>query len=117
MRDARLNLQLALKAGEPLETASKKIILSADPVELGPEEIGGFIRHRGWTITVDSTARLTWPVFGFNPYRNAPETELRHAVGRLTVPIQVKPPAQVPMDWREQVIEFVIETDPGLAFP
>jgi hypothetical protein len=110
MRDAQLNLQLALKEGETLETASRKIVLSSEPVELGPEEIGGFIRHTGWKMTVDPSASLTWPVFGFNPYRNAPETELRHAVGRLAVPIRLKPPAKIPMDWREQVIELVIET-------
>jgi len=112
MKDAQLNLQLSLKPGETLETASKKIVLGSDRIELGPEEIGGSIRHRGWKISVDPTARLIWPVFGFNPYRNALETELRHAVGQLTIRVEVQPPDQGALDWRKQTIDFVIEADP-----
>src|SRR5215831_7626855 len=49
--EARLTLQLCLKPGEELETATgKKIALSAERVELGPEELGGWIRHHGWTL-------------------------------------------------------------------
>jgi len=58
LRDAQLNLQLVLKAGETLETAKTKIVLDEKRVELGPDQIGGWIRHRGWTLRVDSTARL-----------------------------------------------------------
>jgi len=111
MRDGQLNLQLVLKAGEPLETAQAKIVLGEDRVELGSEEIGGSVRHRGWTLEVDPTARLTWPVFPFNPYRNAPETELRHAVGVLTVPLRVEPPTEGALNWRRQEIAFAIETN------
>ena len=32
------------------------------------------------------STRLVWPVLPFNPYRNAPEKELRYAVGVLSVP-------------------------------
>ena len=109
MRDVRLNLQLVLKGGETLETAHSSNVLGTDRVELGPAEIGGWIRHRGWTLHVDPTARLTWPVFGFNPYRNAPETELHHAVGMLTVPVRVQPPADGPLNWRRQEIAFTLE--------
>lgn len=108
MRDVRLNLQLVLEPGEALETAREKIELSGEPVELSPEQIGGVIRHRGWTLEVDSTASLKWPVFGFNPYRNAAETELRHAVGVLTVPVRVQPPADGPLNWRRQQIRFTL---------
>jgi hypothetical protein len=113
MRTVQLNLQLVLKAGEPLETGRSKIMLGADRVELGPNEIGGWIRHRGWTLHVDPTARLTWPVFGFNPYRNAPETELRHAVGVLTVPVCVQPPTEGPLNWRRQEIAFTVVASSG----
>jgi hypothetical protein len=109
MRDAQLNLQLVLKAGESLETAHRKIVLSEERVDLGLEEIGGFVRHRGWTIYLDASARLTWPVFGFNPYRNAPETELRHAVGVLSVPLKVHPVNEGELNWRRQEIAFRIK--------
>ena len=84
-------LQLVLKAGETLETAAgKKITLGSEAVELGPEAIGGSIRHHGWTLRVDPSARLVWPVHPFNPYANGPETSLEHAVGALSVPLKLK---------------------------
>ena len=75
-----------LKAGETLETgAGKNIALGAERIELGPAEIGGWIRHHGWMMKVDPTARLVWPVYPFNPYGNAPETGVEWAVGALSV--------------------------------
>ena len=89
--EAFLTLQLVFKAGEALETATgKKITLGNEPVELSPEAIGGWIRHRGWTLRVDPSARLVWPVHPFNPYANGPETSLEHAVGALSVPLRLK---------------------------
>ena len=75
-------------AGEALETARKKILLDEKRVELGPDEIGGRPRHRDWAMQVDPAARLVWPVLPFNPYGNAPETDLRYAVGVLPAPVQ-----------------------------
>jgi hypothetical protein len=113
LQDVKLNLQLCLKAGESLETAGSKIMLSEDRIELGPEQIGGLIRHRGWTLTVDPAARLTWPVLPFNPYANAPEKDMRHAVGVLTVPVSVKPPpSDAPLNWRRGEIAFELSTTP-----
>ena len=40
-----------------------------------------------------------------------PETELRHAVGQLTVPIDAVPPTEGALNWREQTIDFVVEID------
>lgn len=89
--EAGLNLQLALKPGQTLETgAGKKIILGSDPIELGPNDIGGWVRDGGWTLKVDPNARLVWPIYPYNPYANAPEKTLEHAVGRLTVPLELK---------------------------
>ena len=106
-KTCRLNLQLCLRAGEALETAKTKIVLGARPLELGPDQIGGWLRHRGWTLHVDPAARLTWPVLPFNPYANAPEKDLRHAVGVLTVPVTVRPPpADAPLDWRRGEVAF-----------
>ncbi len=109
LEEAQLNLQLCLKAGETLEAAGTKVVLDENRVEL---EIGGWVRHRGWTLRVDSAARLVWPVLPFNPYRNAPETDLRHAVGVLTVPIKVAPPAEGALNWRRQEIAFALEAAP-----
>ncbi|HET7215674.1 MAG TPA: hypothetical protein VFL79_18940, partial [Terriglobia bacterium] len=89
--EAALNLQLVLKPGQTLETgAGKKIVLGKDPIELSPEDIQGSIRDGGWTLKVDPNARLEWPVYPYNPYANAPEKTLEHAVGRLTVPLELK---------------------------
>ncbi|MBI1897312.1 MAG: hypothetical protein HYZ57_11415 [Acidobacteria bacterium] len=87
--ESSLNLQLCLKAGQPLETgAGTRIVLGEGGVELGPEKIGGWIRHRGWTLRTDAGARLVWPVRPYNPYSNAPETGLQNAVGALSVPLK-----------------------------
>jgi hypothetical protein len=89
-RAAFTTLQLVLHAGESLETANGKYVLSAEPLNLTGEQIGGWIRHHGWTLHVDPTTRLTWPIYPFNPYRNAPETTLEHAVGAVSVPLKLK---------------------------
>jgi hypothetical protein len=110
LQNVTLNLQLGLKAGESLETAKAKVVLGDKRIDLGPEQIGGWLRHRGWTLRVDPAARLTWPVMPFNPYKNAPETEMRHAVGVLSVPVQVHPPKDGALNWRRGEIAFVLET-------
>ena len=89
--EADLNLQLVLKPGQVLETgAGKKITLGSDSIELGPDDLGGWIRQGGWKLTVDPAASLRWPIHPFNPYANAPEKTPEHAVGRLTVPLNLK---------------------------
>jgi hypothetical protein len=109
MGEASINLQLVLKAGEVLETARTKVTLDKNPIDLGPEQIGGSIRHRGWTLEVPPTARLTWPVLPFNPYRNARETDLQHAVGRLHVPLKVEKQADWVLNWGRQDVDFILE--------
>jgi hypothetical protein len=86
---AEFHLQLCLTPGEALETgAGRKITVGAEPLELSAEEMGGWIRHHGWTLRVDAPARLKWPVYPFNPYANGPEKGLAHAVGLFTVPLR-----------------------------
>jgi dienelactone hydrolase len=115
LEEAQLTLQLCLKAGAVLETAKSKVVLGEKRIELKPEQIGGWIRHCGWTLTVDPTARLTWPVYPFNPYRNGPEIDLTHAVGALCVP--VRPKAQSGAGPRTQEIDFTIEVNPAGTGP
>ena len=109
LQDVTLNLQLRLTPGENAETAKSKIALSDKRIELGPEQIGRWIRHRGWTLRVDPAARLTWPILPFNPYKNAPETDMRHAVGVLSVPVKVNPPTEGALNWRRGEIAFELE--------
>jgi hypothetical protein len=107
--DPKLTLQLCLKAGEPLETAAgRRITLSAEPLSLGPDEIGGWIRHRGWTLKVDPTARLSWPVYPHNPYADRPETNVERAVGALSVPLTLKKGRYIRTG--EQEILFTLQT-------
>jgi hypothetical protein len=113
LHDVQLNLQLRLQAGQSLETTSSKIVLDSNRLDLTSEQLGGVVRHRGWTLHVPPTARLTWPIFPFNPYANAPETDLRHAIGVLTVPVTVAPPpADAALNWRRGEIGFELDVPP-----
>lgn len=112
IEDVRLNLQLNLKAGAVLETATRKITLDETRIDLGPDQLGGWIRHGGWKLRVHPTARLVWPVLPFNPYRNAPETDMKYAIARLWVPVKVEPPTDPKLHyWQRQEIEFVLEVE------
>jgi hypothetical protein len=104
-------LQLALRPGETLRTSNKEIVLSASPVHLVGEEIGGSIRHHDWTLQVDPNAMLDWPVYPFNPYTNAPETTLEHTVGTLTVPLRLKSQTGHYVRPAEQEIRFSLSTN------
>lgn len=110
--EAQLTLQLRLKAGESLETgAGQKIVLGSGRISLGPEELGGSIRHGGWTLTTGPSARLVWPVFAHNPYSNAPETSLEQAVGALSVPLRQKAQPGKYIRVREQEIAFSLRAN------
>jgi hypothetical protein len=112
LQDAELHLQLCLKAGQPLETAGAKVTLSDQRIELSAEQVGGMVRHGGWTLRASPAARLTWPVLPFNPYANAPEKDLRHAVGVLTVPVKVQPPPDgAALNWRRGQIELELSAE------
>jgi hypothetical protein len=105
----RLTLQLCLKPGERLETGAGKVFtLGTELIELGPEDLGGSIRHHGWTLKLDPSARLVWPVYPFNPYANALEKTLDHAVGALSVPLTLKDGRYIRPG--EQTINFVLST-------
>lgn len=106
LQDVKLNLQLCLKSGATLETAKSKFVLADKRIDLDAAELGGWISHCGWKLTIPATAQFVWPVLPFNPYKNGPETEMRHAVGVLTVPVQVQPPTEGALDWRRGAIAF-----------
>ena len=55
---------------ESLETAAgQKLTLGAEPVDLGPAQIGAWVAHGGWRLHVPDTAELHWPALPHNPYR------------------------------------------------
>lgn len=107
--DARLTLQLCLKPGEVLETgAGRKITVRTERIELDAAALGGLIRHHGWTLKTDPTARLVWPVYPHNPYADAPETTLQHAVAALSVPLRLKSCPGKYVRPNEQEISFAL---------
>ena len=107
--EARLTLQLQLKAGEVLETASGEAIrLGPERLELEESRLGAFIRHRGWQLSVPPSARLVWPVYPFNPYANAPERDIANAIGALSLPLQLHAVPGRYIRSREQEIKFVL---------
>jgi len=98
--DRQLALQLCLKPGQFLETeAGTSVLLSEGRVALAPEQIGVWIRHNGWTLHVPAGVRLEWPVHPYNPYANAPEAGIEHAVGALTRTL----------DPKSQVLSFALQ--------
>jgi hypothetical protein len=106
VEEAQLAIQLELRPGELLETGKARVMLGSDRVERGPDDVAGPVRHRGWSLRVDSPARLAWPVFPYNPNANAPETSLGLAVGMPTVPIR---PQEVGGRFRKEDVRFVLE--------
>jgi hypothetical protein len=109
-----LTLQVCLKEGEALQTGGGKTVnVSSNPIGLSGAELGGSIRHHGWTMTVDPEALLSWPVFPHNPYTDAPEARLNRAVAALSVPLRLK---QVPGKYvrpAEQEIVFRLSAGPA----
>jgi hypothetical protein len=100
--ERQLALELCLKPGQFLETAGGTAVLVGDsPLALEAGQIGGWIRHNGWTLRLPPDVRLEWPVRPFNPYANAPETGLEHAVGVLTARLEPK----------SQTLEFALEAN------
>ncbi len=104
---ARLALQLCLKEGEELETGTGlRVRLGRDKLTLGPDQIGGRLRHHGWTLTTDAGVSLEWPVFPYNPYRGGPEIRLDRAIGLLSTPLALKADPAKFVRPSEQTIEF-----------
>jgi len=105
-QEAFLTLQLVLHAGEVLETGGKRLSLSTDPVDLTAQDLS----HHGWTLHVDQPARLTWPIYPYNPYANARETTLDHAVATLSIPLVLTPRTGHYVRPNEQKIAFTLST-------
>ena len=112
-KDLRINLQLALTPGETLETGTgRKITLGSEAIELSPDDLGGSIRHHGWTMQLDPAASLTWPFYPQNPYTDSPEMNLQYAVGRLTIPLFLKSRPGHYVRPNEKQVEIKIQATP-----
>lgn len=99
---SELNLQLTLKPGETLETGTgRKVTLGEDKIEWSEAELGGWIKHNGWTMQIPPGMHLSWPVYPFNPYKDKPEIELSKAIGRLSIPLKNE----------DQEFQFALEVD------
>jgi len=59
----------------------------------------------------DPTARLEWPVYPYDPYADAPEKGLDHAVGALSVPLRLNARPGHSVRPNEQEISFVVEVE------
>jgi hypothetical protein len=104
-------LQLVLKPGETLITPRKQILLSSDPIHLSAEEFGSYIRHHGWALRVEPGGTLDWPMYPYNPYANARETTLEHAVAALTIPLSQKEHPGHYVRPNEQEIKFQLTAE------
>ncbi len=87
--EAHITLQLCLKPGETLETGvGRKLVPGEQRIALEARDLGGSVRHRGWTLSWNGAARLDWPVYPYNPYAEGPEKSLEYAVGALSFPLE-----------------------------
>lgn len=106
-QEAYVTLQLCLLEGQPLTTGSGRALsVDATHIKLNAAEMGGSLQHNGWTLTLKDDATLEWPVYPYNPYRNAPETTLKHAVALLRIPLNLKAPKEHWMQPHERTIEL-----------
>lgn len=104
--EAFLNLQLVLAPGETLETgAGKRFTIGAEKIDLAPADLGGSIRHRGWTMKLHPAARFSWPCFPHNPYGDKPEGNIRNAVATVSVPLLGDRPSEA------QEISFALRVE------
>jgi hypothetical protein len=107
---SQLNLQLCLKPGQTIETGGgRTLALDSTHIALSPEDLGGWLHYPGWRIRTDAPTTLTWPVYPYNPYANAPETTLEHAVAALSVPLHATGSEDSPRQSME--ISILIETE------
>lgn len=88
--ESQMALQVIIKPGEALDSATNHTTAGKDPVIWTAADLGGVLKHNGWTLTLPPGARFQWPVFPYNPYRNGPEYRLERAVGVVTIPFSLK---------------------------
>jgi len=108
--DPTLTLQLCLKPGELKTGAGAVVSVSKERLELRGEQLAGSVSHRGWTLHVDPSAKLVWPVYPHNPYSDQPETSIERAVAAVSVPLKLKSQPGRYVRANEQEIIFRLST-------
>jgi hypothetical protein len=84
------HLTLMPHFGRPLETAAgQKFVLGDAPIELGSDQIGGWISHAGCRLRLPAMASLHWPRLPHNPY--AKDGRCSPQDGRIEIAIPLNP--------------------------
>ena len=109
-QEAWMALQLCLKQGQMLTTGSSHATkVSTERLLLNAEQLGGSITHNGWTLDLDAEASLEWPCLPYNPYLNANETKLDHAVALLRIPLNLNNASQPWLKRNERTIHLRVK--------
>ena len=87
------HLTLMPHIGKPISTERMpETVLGKDAVTLSADQVGGWIAHAGWKVTLPEGSTVAWPVLPHNPYKKdgsaAPEE------GRIVVTIPFSPESQ-----------------------
>lgn len=78
------HLTLIPHLDKPLVTANgSHLALGETTFELDSADVGEWIEHAGWRLTIPDGARVVWPVLPHNPYRKDGRAEIEE--GRIVV--------------------------------
>jgi hypothetical protein len=89
----KAHLTFVPRPEEPVTSeAGLETRLDDAPFDLPRRDLGDWIEHAGWRLSVPNGARLVWPAFPHNPYRKAGEATLAEARLVLAVPLDVDAP-------------------------
>jgi len=88
------HLTLLPRLGKPIATAGgMETTLFAEPIEWSAEQVGGQLRHAGFSLDLPTTASVHWPTLPHNPYRKDGRAEASE--GRIEVRIPLVGPSAV----------------------
>lgn len=89
------HVTLLARPGTPLSTgAGRKLELGDKPLELGPAELGGWVRHDAAVVRVPASATLRWPVLPHNPYRADGRATASEGRLAIRIPLSKAEPSQ-----------------------
>jgi hypothetical protein len=85
------HLTLLPRLGKPLATsAGTETLLSEEPIELNPAQIGGWVTHAGCRIHLPQSATLHWPALPHNPYRKDGRAGASEARIEIRIPLDAE---------------------------
>lgn len=93
------HLTILPRLGKPLTAGTGRTVkLGAEPVEWGPAELGGSVRHAGFALRVPNSAALCWPVLPHNPYRADGRAEPQEGRIVIRIPLVRAKPERVVLE-------------------